>query len=101
MKNSTIKNMLRKTIFALILIIILFTFVIPQYSFATTDDEDNGVVGSLLKEVVQLFAALGDVVMGALNKFMLGSDAFFSAMLDQDDNNLKERISFLADRGGL
>ncbi len=46
--------------------------------------------GSLLKEIVQLFASLGDVVMGALNKFMLGSDAFFSAMLSQDDANLKE-----------
>jgi len=46
--------------------------------------------GSLLKEIVQLFASLGDVVMGALNKFMLGSDAFFSAMLSQDDVNLKE-----------
>lgn len=89
MKNSTIKNMLRKTIFALILIILLFSFVIPQYSFATKDDKGNGVVGSLLKEVVQLFASLGDVVMGALNKFMLGSDAFFSAMLDQDDHNLE------------
>ena len=89
MKNSTIKNMLRKTIFALILIILLFSFVVPQYSFATKDDEGNGVVGSLLKEVVQLFASLGDVVMGALNKFMLGSDAFFSAMLDQDDHNLE------------
>ena len=90
MKNSTIKNMLRKTIFALILIILLFSFVIPQYSFADGDDEGNGVVGSLLKEVVQLFASIGDVVMGALNKFMLGSDEFFSAMLDQDDHNLEE-----------
>ncbi len=89
MKNSTIKNMLRKTIFALILIILLFSFVVPQYSFATKDDKGNGAVGSLLKEVVQLFASLGDVVMGALNKFMLGSDAFFSAMLDQDDHNLE------------
>ncbi len=45
--------------------------------------------GSLLKEIMQLFASLGDVIMGALNKFMLGSDAFFSAMLDQDDVNLE------------
>lgn len=64
--------------------------LIPQYSFADGDDEGNGVVGSLLKEVVQLFASIGDVVMGALNKFMLGSDEFFSAMLDQDDHNLEE-----------
>lgn len=44
--------------------------------------------GSLLKEIVQLFASLGDVIMGALNKFMLGSDEFFSAMLSQGDINL-------------
>ena len=46
--------------------------------------------GSLLKEIVQLFASLGDVIMGALNKFMLGSDEFFSAMLSQGDVNLEQ-----------
>ncbi len=39
MKNSTIKNMLRKTIFALILIILLFSFVVPQYSFANEKED--------------------------------------------------------------
>ncbi len=86
MKNSTMKSILQKIIFSLMLIILLFSFVIPQYSYA---DSENGVVGSLLKEVVQLFASLGDVVMGALNKFMLGSDKFLSAMISQDDNNLE------------
>lgn len=86
MKNNTVKSILQKTIISLILVILLFSFIIPQYSYA---DDDNGVVGSLLKEVVQLFASLGDVVMGALNKFMLGSDQFLSAMLSQDDANLE------------
>lgn len=92
MKNNTVKSILQKTIISLILVILLFSFIIPQYSYA---ENDNDVVGSLLKEVVQLFASLGDVVMGALNKFMLGSDRFLSAMLSQDDANLENSDSWL------
>ena len=87
MKKSMKTNIIQKMIFALILVILIFNLIIPHYAFA---DADNGVAGSLLKEVVQLFASVGDVAMGMLNKFMLGSDEFFSAMLDQDDNNLEK-----------
>lgn len=90
MKSNTKKKTLQKIIFALLLIVLVFNFISPQIVLAADDDEaDNGILGSLLKEILQLFASLGDVVMGALNKFMLGADEFFSAMLSQDDVNLE------------
>ncbi len=88
MKNYTKFKIIQKIVIALVIVVILFTCIIPKNVYA--DDDGNGIAGGLLKEVVQLFAALGDVVMGALNKFMLGSDEFFSAMLDQDDVNLEK-----------
>lgn len=89
MKNHTKFNIIQKIVIALVIVVILFTCIIPKNVYADNDD-GNGIAGGLLKEVVQLFAALGDAVMGALNKFMLGADEFFSAMLDQDDVNLEE-----------
>ena len=89
MKNYTKFKIIQKIVIALVIVVILFTCIIPKNVYADNDD-GNGIAGGLLKEVVQLFAALGDVVMGALNKFMLGSDEFFSAMLDQDDVNLEK-----------
>ena len=86
MKNHTKMNLIQKMIISLVIVVILFTCIIPKPTYAAVED----IAGGLLKEVVQLFASLGDVVMGALNKFMLGSDRFLSAMLPQDDVNLEE-----------
>ena len=86
MKNHTKFNIIQKMVIALVIVVILFTCIIPKNVYADAGD----IAGGLLKEVVQLFASLGDVIMGALNKFMLGSDEFFSAMLAQDDVNLEE-----------
>ena len=86
MKNHTKMNLIQKMIISLVIVVILFTCIIPKPTYALVED----IAGGLLKEVVQLFASLGDVVMGALNKFMLGSDRFLSAMLPQDDVNLEE-----------
>ena len=90
MKNHTKFNIIQKIVIALVIVVILFTCIIPKNVYAAPEDDGNGIAGGLLKEVVQLFASLGDVVMGALNKFMLGTDEFFSAMLDQGDVNLNE-----------
>ena len=90
MKNHTKFNIIQKMVIALVIVVILFTCIIPKNAYAAPEDDGNGIAGGLLKEVVQLFASLGDVVMGALNKFMLGTDEFFSAMLDQGDVNLNE-----------
>ncbi len=84
MKNHTKMNLIQKIVISLVIVVILFTCIIPKNSYAAVED----IAGGLLKEVVQLFASLGDVVMGTLNKFMLGSDRFLAAMLPQSDNNL-------------
>src|SRR5699024_9542913 len=56
--------------------------------------------GDLLKELVQLLASVGDVVMGALNHFMLGTeDIISSVMLDQEDENLTSAASSLYGKG--
>ena len=89
MKNHTKFKIIQKIVIALVIVVILFTCIIPKNVYADNDD-GNGIAGGLLKEVVQLFAALGDVVMGALNKFMLGTDEFSAVMLEQEDVNLEE-----------
>ena len=86
MKNHTKINLIQKMVISLLIVVILFTCIIPKNSYAAVED----IAGGLLKEVVQLFASLGDVVMGTLNKLMLGSDRFLSAMLPQEDVNLEE-----------
>lgn len=85
MKRFTIKNIVHKTIIALSTIVMM-TFVVPIKSFALPDFSEVG--GTILKEVVQLFDLVGDVIMGGFNTFMLGADGFGSAMLDKDNDNL-------------
>ena len=86
MKYSAKKKTAHKIILAL-LIITSISIIIPK-RVSATDWED--VPGSLVKEIVQFVDYLGDVAMGAFNKIMLGADNFGSAMLKQDDDNLKE-----------
>ncbi len=86
MKKLVENNFIRKTVLALC-IIVLIAFTIPQGVFAS-DDWD--VFGTLLKEIVKLVAALGDIAMGVLNRYMLGTDSFSSIMLDTSDENLEE-----------
>ena len=86
MKYFTKKKSIQKIILAL-LIITSTNFIIPKRVSAAGWGD---VAGSLLKEIVQLVDQLGDVIMGAFNNFMLGADGIGSAMLDQDNDNLKE-----------
>lgn len=89
----TKKSTVQKIILALV-VIILFNFAIPIKSQAKDDWETIG--GKILKELVKLIDSLGDVVMGMLNKAMLGTEAIYSSvMLDPDDaitrNSIKEK----------
>lgn len=88
MKKIT-KNRVIHKITMLIILVISLNVIAPKYSFAA--DDGNGVAGGLLKEIVQLFASLGDVIMGGLNHFMLGTAGVSSSMLDQNDVNLSEK----------
>lgn len=68
-------------IIATIMILITCTFAVPNFSQA-----DFG--GKLFSPVVNLFAALGDVVIGALQHWMLGTSSLWSASLRYDDPNV-------------
>ncbi len=83
--NSFIKKGTTKKIIVTLVIVILFNFTVPLKAEASW-----GLGGSLLKEIMQLVAALGDVGMGALNNIMLGAPGISSAMLDKDDINLED-----------
>ena len=84
------KNRVIHKITMLLILAISLNVLAPKYSFAAEDD-GNGIAGGLLKEVIQLFASLGDVVMGGLNQFMLGTAGVSSSMLEQNDVNLSEK----------
>lgn len=88
------KNIFQKIIIACILVV-LVNFAIPIYSQA--DDDKWSLMGSLMKELASLVRSLGDVVVGLLNHFMLGTSQLIgSATLDRDyDPNLTDPSSAL------
>ena len=71
MSVFTNKKLTRK-INIILLIVILFNFLVPMQSRAEDGLAKFG--GDLLKELIKLFVALGDVVNGAFNHFMLRND---------------------------
>ena len=91
MKFLTNKKMIQKIVIVIISVITL-NFCVPTRSYCT-DWGDVG--GKILKEVVQFVVALGDVVVGALNNFMLGADGYDTAMLNRDmiEYNLRDTNS--------
>lgn len=92
MKFCTKKKNNQK-MFIVLLIIIVLNFSIPNYSKAFSFGD---IAGDLLKELVNMIASVGDVVMGALNHFMLGTEKIItSSMLSQDDPNLDSDESWL------
>ena len=97
------KSMTRKILIILLVALILIFAVTPNYSVHATEvitqedipDEGDGIIGSLLKQILQIFAAIGDIAMGALNHFMLGADGFTSAMLSPSNGNIGNPDSWL------
>ncbi|MEI3356942.1 MAG: pilin [Clostridia bacterium] len=90
MKKLTTNKIFQKIILTLIMIVSL-CFITPQRAYA---DAWSSLGGSLLKEVMQLVSALGDVTMGFLNNVMLGAN-LGSAMISEDDQNLSNKDSWL------
>ncbi len=98
MKLMSRKKCIARKILIIVLIALSLTFAISQYYSVYAEptkveeenmpDEGGGIMGSLLKQIIQLIDAVGDIIMGALNKFMLGADSFSSAMLSVEDENL-------------
>lgn len=60
MKNNTRKNMLQKIIFALLLIILLFNFIMPQIVLAAEEDEkaQNGLMRIIIKRNITIICIL-------------------------------------------
>ena len=98
MKFFTNKKVTQKIIIALVTVIVM-NFCIPIKAQANWFTD---VSGDLLQELVLLLDALGDIVMGALNKFMLGTEKIYdSAMLEQGDINLSNKKSSLYAKDGI
>ena len=74
-------------IIASIMLVVTVSFTIPKPVHA----DDDGFGGKLLKPLVQLVASLGDVAVGLMNHFMLGTENLIdSVMLSRKDNNVDE-----------
>ena len=98
MNFFTNKNNIVRKIFIIILIgLILIFSIAPNYKvYADTEkiekaaDAQFDVGGTLLKQLAQLIAGISDIVMGTLNKFMLGTKGFTSVMLPKTTRNLTD-----------
>ena len=105
MKFITRKDsMARKILIILLVALILIFAITPNYynvqaveEITEEDMPDAGgnIMGSLLKQIIQLLAAVGDIAMGVLNHFMLGADGFTSAMLSVENANINNENSWL------
>lgn len=84
-KVFTNKNILQKMTIILISLL-LFNFVIPQSSQASSFG------GKLFKPFINLVGGIGDIAMGGLQKFMLGTSKFQSFILEADDKNIKTNM---------
>lgn len=84
------KNSLMKKIIISILIVLVIIFSVPRATYASWS-----LGGTLLKEILQLVASVGDVAMGLLNNVMLGAEGVGSAMIPRDDPNLSNKDSWL------
>ena len=104
MKFITSKDSIARKIVIVLLIALTLTFaIVPNYSVYATEvlesddlpDESFTIGGTLLQQLIQLVDGIADIVMGALNKFMVGADGFTSAMLEKDDVNIGNEKSWL------
>lgn len=78
----------QKIIASIMLVVVLFV-TIPKPVQA--DSENGFIEGVLLKPLVQLVASLGDIAMGLLNHFMLGTEEISgSVMLDKSTRNVEK-----------
>ncbi len=92
MKFFTKKSTVQKILVAIILLLLINFTITPYYSYAGWIEDGMSAIG---KELFKLLAWLGDVIMSALNNFMLGADGFGSSMLDKENANLENEKSWL------
>ena len=94
MKLLTRNSIIHKMVIVLLIMLILIFAITPSYNgvYAADPDDGNSIGGTLLNELVQLVVSLGDVVMGALNYFMLGANNMWDVMISQENDNLKTDV---------
>lgn len=106
MKFITRKNSIARKMLIIVLIALTLIFaVLPNYKVYAEPEkieakdlpDESFVISSLLKQIIQLIDGVGDIMMGALNKFMLGTDGFTSAMLSvkEAQDNVNSEKSWL------
>lgn len=64
------KNLKRISI--ILIILILFISVIPNYSIADAEGDDEEAGGKLFRPIFKLFAGVGDLVIKGLQKIFVG-----------------------------
>ena len=80
------KKSVSQKIISLMIILILFNFTVPINSYGIGVGD---IASSIAKEFIDFIAWIGDVAMGALNHFMLGTSQIVgSSLLDLDDKNI-------------
>ncbi|MBR3003358.1 MAG: hypothetical protein IKF38_07410, partial [Clostridia bacterium] len=86
MKSFTQKGICKKIIIAFLTFVLLFQFMMPIRSEA---DFELPTADEVFTGMAQILAAGGDLVMGALNNFMLGTKGFGTAMISSEalENN--------------
>ncbi len=87
MKIFTEKKIWQKFIIVLTVFILLFQFAMPVKSYALDIFEDvdwKELGNNIAIAMAQILAGGGDLVMGALNKFMLGTAGFGTAMISSE-----------------
>ncbi len=99
------ESVARKILIILLVALILIFAVTPNYSSVQAtevieqedlpDEGRNNIMTSLLKQIIQIIAAVGDIAMGVLNYFMLGADGITSAMLSDENANINNPDSWL------
>lgn len=77
MKFFTKKSVVQK-IFFIIIIMLLVNFTLAPYRSYAEDGWKPG--GTLAKDLMQFICWLGDIVMGGLNRFMLGANTGVAGM---------------------
>lgn len=92
MKMFTEKKIWQKFLIAIVIIMLLFQFMIPAKSYAgeikeAIVDAAKEIGSNILLGTARVTAAIGDLIMSAMNNFMLGTEGFGTAMISQEALN--------------
>ena len=79
---------IKKKITFKIFVILMITIMLSTFSCPTISNADLG--GALFAPIIDFFAGIGDVIVGGLQYFMLGTSSVWSTTLKHDDANVRD-----------